>query len=77
MLSLLRGVGGDGSETVVEFIMCRKTFVVHKMLHSSPLIEFYCILINKKINASQIQDKSRFSVTVFGDGKRIYDVKGL
>ena len=25
---------------------------------------------------SHIQDKSRFVVTVFGDSKRIYDVKG-
>ena len=47
------------------------------MLHSSPFIELYSVLINKKNNVSQIQGKSRFVVTVSGDSKRIDDVKGL
>ena len=43
------------------------------MLDICPFIEFYSILINKKkIKVSQIQDKSRFVVTVFGDSKRMY-----
>ena len=45
------------------------------MLHSSPVIEFYSVLINKKKNyVSQIQDKSRFAVNVFGGSERIYGV---
>ena len=46
------------------------------MLHSSSAIEFYSILKKKKKKnyVSQIQDKSRFAVTVFGDSERIYDV---
>ena len=55
----------------------QKTFVLNKMLHSSPFIEFYSSFIKKKKNVSQIQDKSLFVVTLFGDSKRVYDVKGL
>ena len=47
------------------------------MLHSSSAIELYLILKKKKKKknyVSQIQDKSRFAVTVFGDSERIYDV---
>ena len=40
-----------------------------------PVIELYSDLINKKNCLSQIQDKSRFFVTVFGNSKRIYDVE--
>ena len=40
-----------------------------------PVIEIYSDLINKKNCLSQIQDKSRFFVTVFGNSKRIYDVE--
>ena len=39
------------------------------------MIEPYSGLINKKNCLSQIQDKSRFFVTAFGDSKRIYDVE--
>ena len=52
------------------------------MLHSSLVIWFYSNLIDKKKiknkkNVSQTQDNSRFIVTVFGNSKRIYDVKWL
>ena len=43
------------------------------VLHSSSFI----LALLKKKNVSQIQDKSLFVVTLFGDSKRVYDVKGL
>ena len=58
--------------TYIKFIY--KTFVFHEILYNYPAIEFYYVLINKGIKVTQIQNRSWFVVTVFGDRKKTCNV---